>query len=63
MIVLADEPTGNLDSKNADAVLALLHDLKTKQDITIVIATHSRDIAEMADRILIMGDGKITDEL
>lgn len=63
VIVLADEPTGNLDSKNADAVLALLNDLKTKQDITIVIATHSRDIADMADRILIMGDGKITDEL
>ena len=59
VIVLADEPTGNLDSKNADAVLKLLNKLKTERNVTIVIATHSNEIAGMCDRKLMMGDGKI----
>ncbi len=59
LLVLADEPTGNLDSKNAKSVLQLLEKLKEEQDVTIVIATHSKEVANKADRILIMGDGKI----
>ncbi len=63
LLVLADEPTGNLDSKNADAVLKLLDDLRTKYGMTILIATHSKDVADTADRILIMGNGKIVDDI
>jgi len=62
VLVIADEPTGNLDSKNATAVLKLLNNLKTQKGMTIVIATHSKDVAAMADRILIMGNGKIADD-
>ena len=63
LIVLADEPTGNLDSKNASAVLNLLNNLKFNHNITVVLATHSNEVAALADRILIMGDGKIVDEI
>ncbi len=59
LVVLADEPTGNLDSKNADSVLLLLERLRVEKNITIVIATHSKEVAAKADRILLMGDGKI----
>jgi len=62
VLVLADEPTGNLDSKNANAVLKLLNTLKAEQNMTIVIATHSKEIADLADRILIMGNGKIVSD-
>jgi ABC-type lipoprotein export system ATPase subunit len=51
-----------LDSKNANAVLKLLNTLKAEQNMTIVIATHSKEIADLADRILIMGNGKIVSD-
>ncbi|MFH1050936.1 MAG: ABC transporter ATP-binding protein [bacterium] len=61
-IVFADEPTGNLDKSNADAVLELLLNLKKKYSKTFVIATHSPEVAASAERILRMSDGKIIED-
>jgi lipoprotein-releasing system ATP-binding protein len=61
-IVFADEPTGNLDKNNADAVLELLLNLKKKYSKTFVIATHSPEVAASAERILRMNDGKIVED-
>lgn len=58
-IIFADEPTGNLDVKNAENVLQLLESLQKKYSITFVIATHSPDVASIAGRRLQMLDGKI----
>lgn len=57
--IFADEPTGNLDSDSASSVLDLLQNIRKKYDITIVIATHSKEISMIADRNLEMRDGKI----
>jgi putative ABC transport system ATP-binding protein len=58
-ILLADEPTGNLDSATGDAILTLLQE-QTKYGMTIVMVTHERALAEkFADRLAIMGDGKL----
>ncbi|HUS47463.1 MAG TPA: ABC transporter ATP-binding protein, partial [Phycisphaerae bacterium] len=61
-IVLADEPTGNLDSENAGALLDLLCELNRKEHRTIVLTTHSAQAAARADRIVHMQDGKIIDD-
>jgi lipoprotein-releasing system ATP-binding protein len=58
-ILLADEPTGNLDSANSDSFMDLLNMLREQYSLTLVIATHSRDIANRSDRILTMADGRI----
>jgi putative ABC transport system ATP-binding protein len=59
-ILLADEPTGNLDSATGEAILALLRELQTQLGMTIVMVTHERPLAErFADRLAIMGDGKL----
>jgi len=58
-IIFADEPTGNLDSVNAKAILNLLLDVHKKFEITLVVATHSTEIANSANKILTMGDGQI----
>jgi lipoprotein-releasing system ATP-binding protein len=63
IIVFADEPTGNLDSKNAESILNLIKELKEKYGNTFLIATHSKDVSDMADRILLMGDGIIIEEI
>jgi len=58
-ILLADEPTGNLDSSTGEAILALLRE-QSQHGMTIVMVTHERSLAEkFADRIAIMGDGKL----
>lgn len=62
-IVLADEPTGNLDKENSNAVIGLLNDLMEELGITFVIATHSNDVAGHAARILTIGDGIIAREV
>jgi putative ABC transport system ATP-binding protein len=59
-IVVADEPTGNLDSHTADAVLALLAGLRHAGK-TVVTVTHERDIARLADRVVTLADGRIVD--
>jgi len=59
-ILLADEPTGNLDSATGEAILTLLRELQTQLGMTIVMVTHERPLAEkFADRLAIMGDGRL----
>jgi putative ABC transport system ATP-binding protein len=59
-ILLADEPTGNLDSTTGEAILTLLRELQSQLGMTIVMVTHERPLAEQfADRLAIMGDGKL----
>ncbi|MCB0699033.1 MAG: ABC transporter ATP-binding protein [Chitinophagales bacterium] len=61
-IVMADEPTGNLDSNNASAVHELFLRLRDEFGQTIVMITHNNELAKMTDRTLVMKDGRITDE-
>lgn len=58
-IVFADEPTGNLDSKNGDAILDLLLDLHRERQSTLVMVTHSQDIADTAERVITLHDGQL----
>ncbi len=59
-ILLADEPTGNLDSATGETILSLLRGLQTQLGMTIVMVTHERPLAErFADRLATMGDGKL----
>jgi lipoprotein-releasing system ATP-binding protein len=60
-IIFADEPTGNLDSKNADDLHRLFFDLRDKYNQTFVIVTHNPNLAEITDRKLIMKDGMIVE--
>lgn len=62
-IILADEPTGSLDSKMGDVILNLLKNLHTKEQVTLVLVTHEQYVAEMADRVLHVLDGRITDSI
>lgn len=59
-IILADEPTGSLDSKTGDMILDLLKDIHNKENVTIILVTHEPYVANMADRTLNMLDGRIT---
>ncbi len=59
-IVLADEPTGNLDSKNSQEIVELLKMSNQKYNQTLIVITHDEDIALQADRIIEIEDGKIT---
>ena len=61
-IILADEPTGNLDSENAHAILDLIIRLQQEQGRTMVLVTHDPTIAERAQRILRMKDGRIVSD-
>jgi len=61
-IILADEPTGALDSKTGDLILNLLKDLHKKENVTLVMVTHESYVANMADRIITVLDGKIREE-
>ncbi|WP_411677645.1 ABC transporter ATP-binding protein [Caproicibacter sp.] len=60
-LILADEPTGNLDTQNSSEVIALLKEAARKYEQTIVMITHNRSIAQTADRILQVSDGVLTD--
>lgn len=61
-IVLADEPTGNLDSKSSEEVVELLKKMNKEYKQTIIMITHNLDIAAVADRIITIEDGKIVKE-
>lgn len=61
MLILADEPTGNLDTQNTDEVIALLKAASKRYEQTIIMITHSRSIASTADRVLQVSDGVLTD--
>jgi putative ABC transport system ATP-binding protein len=60
-IILADEPTGNLDSQNSSEVITLLKEASKKYEQTIIMITHNRSIAQSADRVLQVSDGVLTD--
>lgn len=60
-IIFADEPTGNLDSKNANDLHQLFFDLRDKYNQTFVIVTHNKELAEITDRKLVMSDGLIVE--
>ena len=60
-IILADEPTGNLDSGNANQIMTLLSDLHSKFKKTLVVVTHRNDFIKLADRIFIVADGQISE--
>ena len=61
-ILFADEPTGNLDTKNGDAILELLLELHKERQSTLVLVTHSPEIAERAERVITLQDGKVIDD-
>ena len=60
-LILADEPTGNLDTQNSSEVIALLREASKKYEQTIIMITHNRNIAQTADRVLQVSDGVLTD--
>jgi putative ABC transport system ATP-binding protein len=62
-ILVADEPTGNLDSKTADAVFQLFSDLVELQDKTIMMVTHDQDLVKRVTRAVIVADGEIVEEV
>jgi putative ABC transport system ATP-binding protein len=59
-IIIADEPTGNLDSKKSAEIISLLKKLNAESKITLIVITHDINVAKQADRILNMKDGKIS---
>ncbi len=61
-VILADEPTGALDSKTGDLILNLLKDIHKKENVTLVMVTHEPYVANMADRIITVLDGKIEED-
>ena len=58
-ILLADEPTGNLDEENTKAIVDLLFEIKNENDTTLILVTHSRELAKKCDRIIKIRDGKL----
>ena len=58
-VILADEPSGSLDSKNKEELHKLLFELRDKFGLTIVIVTHDKELAQLSDRVIEMKDGKI----
>lgn len=62
LLILADEPTGNLDSENGKAILKLFADLNKQHKVTVIIVTHDPAVAKSCDRILRMQDGRIAED-
>ena len=60
-IIVADEPTGNLDTKTGKGVISIMKDLNVQEKITFVIVSHDQNITELADRVLEIVDGKVTE--
>jgi lipoprotein-releasing system ATP-binding protein len=58
-IIMGDEPTGNLDSKNSDIVFDIFKELSVEEKLSLLVVTHDDDFAHRTDRIIMMGDGKI----
>lgn len=57
-IVLADEPTGNLDSKTGDSIISLLEELNKEEGVTVILVTHDQKVAKKTERIITLVDGK-----
>ncbi len=62
-IIFADEPTGNLDSENGQAILELFLEFHRERQSTLVLVTHNKDIARIADRMIVLHDGAIVEEV
>ena len=62
-VLLADEPTGNLDSENADLILDLIAGLRREQNLTLILVTHDPSVASQAPRIMTMKDGHIVSDV
>jgi lipoprotein-releasing system ATP-binding protein len=58
-LILADEPTGNLDTKSADGVFSLMRQVNEEQRTTVLMVTHNHDLARRCDRIVELVDGRI----
>ena len=61
-ILLADEPTGNIDSQTGTEIMGFLRKMNEEKGVTVIMVSHDREVAEMADRIIYLRDGKITEE-
>ena len=61
LIIMGDEPTGNLDKKNSDIVFDIFKEISQQNNQTILVVTHDPDFAKRADRTIVMEDGKIVD--
>jgi putative ABC transport system ATP-binding protein len=61
-LVLADEPTGNLDARNARQVLDILYEMTRNAEHTLLVVTHSLEVAKAADRVLVLDDGIIRED-
>jgi lipoprotein-releasing system ATP-binding protein len=62
-IILADEPTGNLDTTNSDSVYELFREINQEQGTGLLIVTHDRNVADMTDRILEVRDGELIQDV
>ena len=62
-ILLADEPTGNLDEENTERIFRILQDLAHQQGYCVVVVTHDMQAAELADRVFRMKDGRLVEEV
>ena len=61
-ILLADEPTGNLDSQSSEEVVAILQDLNRREGLTVIVVTHEADIAAATRRVIYMRDGRVVED-
>ena len=61
-VLFADEPTGNLDSRNSGEIMKILLDLATEHGVTLVVVTHDQQLAKVGDRTLVIRDGSIHSE-
>ncbi len=61
-VLFADEPTGNLDSRNSAEIMSILMDLATEHGVTLVVVTHDQNLAKAGDRMLVIRDGSITEQ-
>lgn len=63
MLLLADEPTGNLDTKNSKEVIELLKHANSEYNQTVILVTHDESIANEANRVITINDGKIVSDV